>query len=279
MLQTTETLFQIKDLSIPSESGEVLNCTRYLPTYHDTHQRIVFFHGLGSSKEGSAGKFAREFMHMRFECVTTTFSGHPKYDPKAPASENVIDCPLSNAIKDIRSVIKEMNSIEPKETLIFASSYGGQAALCVLGDKDFCAENSVTRAVLRAPLLDTAAKLFQNFGPKDLDKLDGPQKLVAQGKQMLISERTIKDILARDAKAILRNVELPVLIVHDPKDNILDISDARIAVHQLSKGQLIELSDSKGHHWTVEDLKKLGFFVTVRCFLTGDITELRFPKL
>lgn len=205
---------------------------------------VIICHGYRSGKESTKGKlftdlFAEDFVILRFD-----FNGHGDSGGKFE------DLTISKCVEDLRAAISYVETlpyVDKNKIAVQGSSMGGMTALlCAATDK------RIKTLLLFCPpskFEDCDTTTFHEYDTKTW-KEKGFNYLQGHGGtfKVKINYRFHEDGCMQDVYGAAQRLEVPVLIFHGDKDQIVALEQSMELIKHLKKGKL-EIVKGANHHF------------------------------
>jgi|TARA_B100001971_G_C18136460_1_gene507886 esterase/lipase len=185
--------------------------------------KVLILHAFTGKKENKTINYlAKNLPSEGYTTIQFDFSGHGK------SEGNMEDATVSKQLKDIQAIIKEVEG----ELIVVGNSFSVITALA------FSRINKVKGLILlcgRAKYLDYINGLV---------KEDGKYKIF---EGFYIGENFVEDYKKYDPLKLIESVDVPVLIVHGEKDEVVPLEEAKLFYNKTKMGELkvIENADHR----------------------------------
>ena len=234
-----------KKILIQSSTGSNLHGILYLHGEESKKQSILMIcHGFTGDKDewGRFPKLTKSLNKEKINALTFDFTGSGENE-RVPIT-------LSKQIQDVESVYEWVKNEGYEGIAVLGLSFGGRT---ILGAN----LPGIRAYVFWAPAIFVQSSEDQRDWFKDLDK--GPVKIPSSGKgePIIIDLSFVTEFAKLRVKPLLKNLELPTLIVQGTSDESVPLELTRKAFQLLPKDEnheLIEIQnathDFEGRHLT-----------------------------
>lgn len=183
---------------------------------------VVMCHGFGSSKEKSSKNLAQKLVQKGISALRFDFTG-------CGESEGSLDQLIpSTGLNDLESTI---NATKVKNFALYGSSFGGYVSLL------YVSKRSVLALALKNPVSDWAPIISNEVGGK-------------------VRENILNDVKGIDIYEKVKNLNIPVLIIHGDKDDVVPIEQSKKLVKSLKGEKHLEIIKGADHDILGEDLER-----------------------
>jgi pimeloyl-ACP methyl ester carboxylesterase len=229
-----------KDIDFYNSTGDLLAGRLYYKG-EISNTGIIFSHGLLSNKDGyKIGKLSEYLVDLGFTLLTFdfSFSGESKGE--------IENLSVLQEVDDLESAINYINTTGVKFIHLMGSSMGGVVSILASSKNKL---NILSLILIATPV--NLLKIIKDISEDDIDEL--PDKGFTEIGEIKIKNLFFKEIKNIDMIEEIKNINIPVLIIHGEKDEIVDFSDAILLQKTLkSFSKLIKIKN--GNHTLV--LKK-----------------------
>ncbi len=192
---------------------------------------IIFCHGFGSDKEGSYKKRCEFFAKNGLKAVRFDFRGN--YE----SSLDFEQANLSTRIEDLKKVIDEFND---DELVVHGTSFGGLVAILTANES-----GKIDFLALRSPVTN----LESMSGIRDKIKKKGFYEHIV-GKK--VGKKFLEDLESYDLSFIHENIDMPTLIMHGTKDDVVNIKFSETFFEKLTCKKRFIKYGGQGHRFDEE---------------------------
>ena len=214
--------------SIEVENGEKVAVTH---AEADSEKWVFVCHGFGGNKDRQS-----EYLKLAehgFNVVTLSFRGNGDSDGE------FIDRDLSSRIEDLKAVVKRF---EPKETVLFGTSFGAKVALHSAEELDSDA------VVVKSPV--TYNEIMDKF--QDAVENKGRFEFI-EGKP--IDERFFEDFDRYSFDDLIDEFDVPAAIFHGANDTTVHPEYSFEAAEKLETSVMLEKLEGEKHSFSEEGKK------------------------
>lgn len=212
-----------QEISILNSNGETLNGKLDLPANRKAKQYAIFAHCFTCSSQLSIVRnISNELTLHGFGVLRFDFTGlgHSEGD--------FVDTNFSHNLKDLLAVNTYLTTHYEAPTLLIGHSLGGAAVLMAAQQLP----NIKAVATIGAPADALhVIRLFDN-AKEDIIQT-GEATLSIGGRPFKIKKQFIEDLDLHNAKDVIPELRIPLLILHSPQDKIVGIENAA-KIYQLA---------------------------------------------
>ena len=222
------------------------------------NELVIFCHGFGCGKNTKLIKTMHDTIcqNNKINCFRFDFSGNKDSDGCFGDSCYTKQC------NDLKSVIEHFKKEHYEITCVVGHSMGASVALLAAGND----ENSDIKSVVAvSPRINPVKHSVVTAQGGDIQEIISRKKSVQhpihnRGKDYVvtINEVYFLDILKTDIIAAVKNITVPLLIVHGGKDTVVDVeesvvasSNARPHKHKFVRVRRANHMYSKDEHLTI----------------------------
>jgi uncharacterized protein len=205
---------------------------------------ILILHALTGKKENKTINFlAKKLPEFGYKTIQFDFSGHGESEGK------IEEATVSKQLEDIKSIISQLDI---KKLIIVGNSFSVITALA------FSKEKSIEGLIL----LSGRARYLEYI--KTLEKIDNKYKLI---DNIFIDESFLEDYKKYDPIKNISKLNIPILIMHGEKDEIIPSEDAKLLYNVCSsKNKELKIIKDADHRYSEvkykeEILKEIIYFL------------------
>ena len=211
-----------KQIAIPNFNGETLNATLEIPANKKVIQYAIFAHCFTCSSQLSMVRnISNELTQYGFGVLRFDFTG------LGLSEGNFTDTNFSHNLVDLITVNDYLTEHYQAPTLLIGHSLGGATVLATAGKLP----NVKAMATIGAPA--DAVHVSHLLGNKEELLNKGETSVSIGGRPFKIKKHFLEDLEKQDAKKIIPNLRIPLLILHSPQDTVVDIENAA-KIYQLA---------------------------------------------
>jgi alpha-beta hydrolase superfamily lysophospholipase len=198
-----------------------------------TDSAVIIAHGFTSNKDYPRHiKTADALASKGIAAFRMDFGGSGESDGR--------EITIASELDDLESAIKYMKNLGYENMGLLGESLGGLISLKAYSD-------DIKAIILWAPV----TRIRQTLQLTDLEKKSLEDKgyfiRVKDGKDFKIPQEYINERLNVDKESVLREVKIPVLIIHGTEDKTIPISDSEDAIGFLPHGSSLDVIKGWGH--------------------------------
>lgn len=196
--------------TIKNSEGEKIACEINLSQNSNNHKPTIFIlHAFTGKKENQTINYlAKNLPELGYSTIQFDFSGHGESEGKLE------EATISKQLNDIKSVLEQIKNINLTNLVIIGNSFSIIPALA------FSKKNINVKGLV---LLSGRAKYLEYIDT--LEKINGKYKLFAD---KFITEDFVEDYKMYDPLKIIKNLDIPILIIHGDKDEIVSVNNAKL---------------------------------------------------
>ena len=201
---------------------------------------VIFSHGLFSSKDGyKITKMAEAIVNSGFNLMTFDFT----FSGESPGS--IKDISLEEEIDDLKCAINYFKETGIKKIHLMGSSMG--AAITIL-TASLNIYNIESVMLIATPL--SFKKLIPEFTENDINamNLDGFTSIDG----VLVNNHFIKEIFNINMIDAVKKINIPSLLIHGQKDNIVDIENLYLYIQNCPSACSYFIIEDGDHNLTKE---------------------------
>ena len=223
---------EIKKISFKNSNGLNLVGILHNPE-NKTGSAVIIAHGFTSNKDYPRHvKTAEALASKGIAVFRMDFGGSGESDGR--------EITIAGELDELKSAIKYMKNLGYKNIGLLGESLGGLVSLKAYSD-------DIKAIVLWAPV----THIRQTLQLTDLEKKSledrGYFTIAKDGKDFKIPQEYINERLNVDKESVLREVKIPVLIIHGTEDKTIPISDSEDAIGFLPHGSSLDVIKGWGH--------------------------------
>ena len=207
---------KIIDLKIVNKAGEKLAAHLVIPADEQINNIAIFAHCFTCSSSLFVVKnISNELIEKGISVLNFDFTGlgHSEGD--------FSETNFSNNISDLEDVNSFLTETYIAPTILIGHSLGGAAAIIAASQL----ENIKAVVSIAAPsYVKHITRHFQNFD--EIIKEKGHAMLSIGGRPFTIRKQFIDDLEKHNLEEVVKGLRKPIMIMHSPQDNIVDIENA-----------------------------------------------------
>lgn len=204
------------DVSITSRTGKNLAAFLDRPTTKFVATAVFAHCFAGSAKSPAATRVARGLMEKGYAVLRFDFTG------LGASGGDFADTTFTSNRHDLRDAVEWMSENVAAPSLLIGHSLGGAAVLAVAGTTPGL-RGVVT---IGAPFEPShVTHLFHDDIQEIMDK--GEAEVTISGKKLTIGKEFVEDLGGIDQEERIHNMGVPLLVMHSPDDELVDIGNAQ----------------------------------------------------
>ncbi|MBU2589271.1 MAG: alpha/beta fold hydrolase [Nanoarchaeota archaeon] len=194
---------------------------------------ILILHAFTGKKENRTINFlAKQLPKKYYNTLQFDFSGHGE-------SEGILqEATISKQLKDIKSILSKLAI---NKIILIGNSFSVLTALA------FAKDNSSVKGLI---LISGRANYIEYI--KNLEKVGDKYKLF---DETYVGENFVEDYKKYDPVKNIKELDVPILIVHGDKDEVVPVKDAQIFQDNAKQGTL-RIIEGADHRYSNMDYKK-----------------------
>jgi len=199
---------------------------------------VIFSHGLFSSKDGyKITRMASSIVSCGFNLMTYDFSF------SGESSGNIRDISVIQEVDDLRNAVSEFKKRGVRNIHLMGSSMG--AAVSIL----FCSSSvdEFESLILIAAPLDLLA-IIPGMTPEKAASLNENGSSLISGIE--VSNKFIMELAKLDMPGAVKQIKVPVLLIHGREDSVVDFSNTRLFISSCTSECRQVIINDGGHNLT-----------------------------
>lgn len=231
-----------KKFFVDGEKDQVVSAVVHEPKNREIIKgTVVFCHGLGSDKEGSYKRRCRYLDKKGFRAIRFDFRGNHE------SSLDFIESNITTRIKDLETVLKNITTGKP--LLVHGTSFGGLVS--ILSSVKPGLKEYIDCLVIKSPVtyLEGLDKIISEIRENGFyEQLPGKK----------LDKRFIEDVENYSTESTVKDIKVPVLIIHGGKDEVVPITFSEKFYDSLETEKSFVKYKTQGHRFDVsEDMSSL----------------------
>jgi len=232
-----------------NSNGKQLVGILHLPKGKGKFPLVVFCHGFGDDKtQRKIVRLARSLEQNRIVVFRFDFEGC------GDSEGDFLKATIEKEVEDLNSAIryiKKIKNIDLKNFAFVGHSMG--AVICTL----FLVRNKIDikTIVMWAPSFNQKALMKYWANPKQTKKWKSQGYLYRKGKEKVIGLDYLKETIDKDYSQILKQIKIPILIIHGKKDDTVPIKFSKKLAKNYKNVKLILLpkADHKFEDYYIQE--------------------------